>query len=111
MTVIGNVADAPRLLLTVMVPGFVSLISPDDHQDLELRSHADLPSVQAVPQGRRNGSLASITDQRPEWFTVAAEFTRRNCYLTFSIPARCAAPSLVSSRSRNGGLLNFAGHS
>ena len=25
MTVIGNVADAPRLLLTVMVPGFVSL--------------------------------------------------------------------------------------
>ena len=55
MTVIGNVADAPRLRLTVMVPGFVSLISPDDHQDLELRSHADLPSVQAVPQDDATG--------------------------------------------------------
>jgi hypothetical protein len=55
MTVIGNVADAPRLLLTVTVPGFVWLISPDDHQDLELRSHADLPSVQAVPQDDATG--------------------------------------------------------
>jgi hypothetical protein len=55
MTVIGNVAGAPRLLLTVMVPGFVSLISPGDHQGLELRSHADLPSVQAVPQDDATG--------------------------------------------------------
>jgi hypothetical protein len=55
MTVIGNVAGAPRLLLTVMVPGFVSPISPGDHQDLELRSHADLPSVQAVPQDDATG--------------------------------------------------------
>ena len=55
MTVIGNVADGPRLLWTVTVPGFVWLISPDDHQDLELRSHADLPSVQAVPQDDATG--------------------------------------------------------